>query len=253
MNAMDRLTSERAFHDDQAQLRSATFDLRPHDLQFDDDAYLDHESWIRPAFERLSDVSGLRVLDYGCGHAMAAVVLARRGARVTALDLSGGYLAEGRRRAEANGVAIDFVQADAERLPFIDGSFDRVWGNAILHHLDLSGAARELRRVLRPGGIAVFCEPWGGNPLLRWARRRVPYSAKGRTRDEEPLRRSHLRRLWEIFPRAEVRGFQFLSMARRVLAPGRLARWLDRSDDMLLARAPALQRFCRYVVITLNI
>src|SRR5919199_1431749 len=84
-------------------------------LRFDDDAYLDHETWIRPALARLGDVRGLRVLDYGCGHGMAAVVLARRGARVTAFDLSPGYLAEARRRARANGVTVDFVQGDAER------------------------------------------------------------------------------------------------------------------------------------------
>ena len=252
MGATDRLISERAFHDQQANLRTATFDLRPHELQFDDDAYLNHETWIRPAVEQLGEVSGLRVLDYGCGHAMAAVVLARRGAHVTAFDLSGAYLVEARRRAEANGVAINFVQADGERLPFADESFDRVWGNAILHHLNLELAARELRRVLRPGGIAVFCEPWGGNPLLRWARRQLRYAAKERTPDEEPLRWRHLRQLWEVFPHGQARGCQFLSMARRVLAPGRFVRWLDRSDEVLLARAPALQRFCRYVVITLQ-
>src|SRR5262245_60894888 len=111
MSATDRLRSERAFHDQQAQERIATFDLRPHELRFSDDAYLDHETWIRPAFERLGEVSGRRVLDYGCGHAMAAVVLARRGARVTALDLSSGYLAEARRRADANGVALELVLA----------------------------------------------------------------------------------------------------------------------------------------------
>src|SRR5262249_2233800 len=150
-----------------------------------------------------------------CGHAMAAVVLARRGARVTAFDLSGGYLAEARQRSEANGVVIDFVQVDGERLPFADKSFDRVWGNAILHHLDLGRAARELRRILRPRGIAVFCEPWGGNPLLRWARRRLPYAAKGRTPDEKPLLWRDLRQLWEIFPSVEAHGYQLLSMARR--------------------------------------
>lgn len=252
MNATERLACERSFHDRQAQLRSATFRLRPTVLHFTDADYLDHETWIRPAFERLGDVAGLRVLDYGCGHAMAAVVLARRGARVTAFDLSGGYLAEAGRRAEANGVTLDLVQANGERLPFPDAHFDRIWGSAILHHLDVAVAGRELRRILRPGGIAVFCEPWGGNPLLCWARRRLPYAAKERTPDEEPLRWRHLRRLSEIFPRAEARGFQFLSMARRVLATGRLVRWLDRGDDLLLARAPSLQRFCRYVVITLG-
>jgi SAM-dependent methyltransferase len=251
MPATDRLQTERIFHDDQARQRTATFELRPDELHFTDDSYLDHETWIRPAFARLRDVRDLRVLDYGCGHAMAAVVLARRGAKVTAFDLSGGYLAEARCRAEANGVTIRFVQADGERLPFADGSFDRVWGNAVLHHLDVGVAGRELKRILRPGGIAVFCEPWGGNPLLRFARRRLPYAGKGRTRDEEPLRPAQLRCLWDIFPRVELRGYQFLSMARRVLRPGRLVQWLEKSDDLLLCQAPVLQRYCRYVVLTL--
>ena len=182
---------------------------------------------------------------------MAAIVLARRGARVTAFDLSGGYLTEARRRAEANGVAVNFVQADGERLPFADASFDRVWGNAILHHVDMRVAARELRRVLRPGGHAVFCEPWGGNPLLRWVRRSLPYQGKSRTADEEPLRLRHVQHLWRTFPNLRVQGFQFVSMPRRAMRPGRLRNALDSCDAILLQRAPSLQRFCRYVVLTL--
>ena len=112
MNVRDRLSSEQAFHDRQAEGRAPRF-RRPDDLRFDDDDYLDHETWVRPAFDRLGPVAGLPVLDYGCGHGMAAVVLARRGALVTAFDLSHGYLAEARRRARANGVGIDLVQADA--------------------------------------------------------------------------------------------------------------------------------------------
>ncbi len=182
---------------------------------------------------------------------MASVVLARRGASVTAFDLSPGYLAEARTRASANGVSVDFVCADGERLPFADGSFDRVWGNAVLHHLDLGRAARELHRVLRPGGLAVFCEPWGGNPLLNWARARLPYHGKRRTPDESPLRPRDLRPLRRVFPRMVVRGFQLLSMVRRILRPGRLTASLERFDARLLGRFPALQRFCRYVVLTL--
>jgi SAM-dependent methyltransferase len=252
MPATDRLKSERIFHDEQARQRIATFQLRSDKLRFSDDSYLDHETWIRPAFVLLGDVRGLDVLDYGCGHAMAAIVLARRGAKVAAFDLSAGYLAEARRRAAVNGVTIRFVQADGERLPFADGSFDRVWGNAVLHHLDVGIAGRELKRILRPGGMAVFCEPWGGNPLLRFARRRLFYAGKHRTRDEEPLRPAQLRRLEDIFPRFEMHGYQFLSMARRVLRPGRLLDWLEKSDSLLLAQAPKLQRYCRYVVLVLT-
>jgi SAM-dependent methyltransferase len=249
--AMERRASEQAFHDRQAEERARRL-AEPDSLRFGDDSYLDHETWIRPAFERLSDVAGLRVLDCGCGHGMAAVVLARRGARVTALDLSLGYLRETGRRAEANGLEIERVRADAERLPFADGSFQRVWGNAVLHHLDLGRAAAELRRVLAPGGVAVFCEPWGENPLLSWARRGLPYPGKDRTPDERPLCRRHLRALRAAFPGLELEGYQLLSMARRVLRPGRLTAGLEWCDARLLKRVPALRRFCRYVVLTLR-
>jgi SAM-dependent methyltransferase len=249
--ATERRASEQAFHDRQAEERARRL-AGPDALRFGDDSYLDHETWIRPAFERLGDVAGRRVLDCGCGHGMAAVVLARRGARVTALDLSQGYLREAGRRAQANGVSLERVRADAERLPFAGGSFDRVWGNAVLHHLDLGRAAAELRRVLAPGGVAVFCEPWGENPLLSWARHGLPYPGKDRTPDERPLRRRQLRALRAAFPNLEVEGYQLLSMARRVLRPGRLTAGLEWCDARLLKRVPALRRFCRYVVLTLR-
>jgi SAM-dependent methyltransferase len=252
LNGTDRLGSERIFHDRQAQDRALLFGRQPDALSFTDDLYLDHETWIRPAFGKLQELDGRRVLDYGCGHGMAAVVLARQGAKVTAFDLSPGYLDEARMRARANGTAIDWVQANGERLPFADESFDRIWGNAVLHHLDLARAASELRRVLHPDGIAVFCEPWGENPVLSWARRRLPYPGKQRTPDEQPLCRRHLRLLRQVFGEVEVQGFQLLSMARRVLPRGAIVTGLDWCDDLLLARVPALRQFCRYMVITLR-
>jgi SAM-dependent methyltransferase len=250
--ATDRLQTEQSFHDRQADHRSATFAQWPNELHVDIDSYLDHESWIRPALGRFGDVNGLDVLDYGCGHGMASVVLARLGARVTAFDLSPRYLQEARRRAHANAVNIRWVQADGDRLPFADEAFDRVWGNAILHHLDLHRAGRELRRVLRPSGIAVLCEPWGGNPLVNYARRRLRYPGKERTPDEQPLRQRDLIILRAMFPRLETRGFQFLSMIRRVVHTGRMVRCLDYCDDRLLTNVPFLQRFCRYMVLTLR-
>ena len=251
MPAADRLCEEIAFHDRQARGRAPSF-RTPGDLRFGDDEYLDHETWIRPAFDRLGDVADLSALDFGCGHAMASVVLARRGARVTAFDLSAGYLREARQRATANGVRVAFVQADGERLPFAGASFDRVWGNAVLHHLDMAKAANELRRVLRPGGVAVFCEPWGENALLEWARRSVPYPGKHRTRDERPLLERDLHPLRSAFPTTDVEGYQLLAMAGRVVGRGRLTRALEWCDRRLLRRVPSLSRRCRYVVITLR-
>jgi ubiquinone/menaquinone biosynthesis C-methylase UbiE len=249
MLAKERIRSERAFHDRQARRRGVA---QADGLRFDDAAYLDHETWIRPAIDQLGDLHRVRVLDYACGHGMAAVVLARRGARVTALDLSHGYLEEACARAVANDVTVDLVQGQGERLPFDDGAFDRIWGNAVLHHLDLRAAGRELFRVLRPGGVAVFCEPWGENPLLDWARRSWPYPGKDRTADEQPLRPRHVRVLKQIFPRVQVRGFQLLSMARRLTRARRLVAGLSWCDAILLQRVPGLERFCRYAVLTLG-
>ena len=250
MSATDRLAAEQVFLDDQCGRRAASFPVAEA-LKFPDDAYLNHETWIRPAFALLGNLEGLRALDYGCGHGMAAVVVARRGARVTAFDLSPGYVDEVRRRAEANGAAAHFVTADVERLPFADGSFDRVWGNAVLHHLDVARAARELHRVLAPGGVAVFCEPWGENPLLAWARRRLSYPGKDRTRDELPLRGRHLPILREVFSALEVEGHQLLSKGRRILRAGPVTAGLEWCDARLLRRAPLLRLICRYVVLVL--
>jgi SAM-dependent methyltransferase len=245
---MDRISSELRFHDLQAEGRRASGLA----LRFEDEDYLDHETWIRPALACLGNVTGLRVLDYGCGHGMAAVVLARAGARVTAFDLSGGYVEEAQARARANHVPIDFAQANGEFLPFADATFDRVWGCAVLHHLDLRQAGAELRRVLRPGGRAIFCEPWGGNPILNLARQRLPYPGKHRTPDETPLTARHISELKETFPSVHVRGFQLLAMASRLMRAQGMRRPLDWCDTMLLQRVPALEQFCRYVVLTLQ-
>jgi SAM-dependent methyltransferase len=249
--ATDRLQTEQLFHDRQAADRAATFRRDPAGLRFADDDYLDHETWVRPAFDRLGDLRGRRVLDYGCGHGMAAVVLARRGAAVTAFDLSPGYVREAEDRAAANGVTVRFSVADGERLPFADGSFDAVWGNAVLHHLDLARAGAELWRVLAPGGVAVFCEPWGGNPLLAFARRWLPYPDKHHTPDERPLTARGLAPLREHFPGLQVEGFQLLGMVRRVWRNRRVAAALDAVDARLLRCVSGLGNWCRYVVLTL--
>jgi ubiquinone/menaquinone biosynthesis C-methylase UbiE len=250
MPSESRLHSERVFHDRQAQDRART--LRPVDLRFDDASYLDHESWIAPALAALGDVRGQRVLDLGCGHGMAAVVLARRGARVVACDLSTEYLREARARARANDVEIAHVATLGEALPFADGTFECIWGNAILHHLEWPMAARELARVLAPGGRGVFCEPWGENRWLSWARRHLPYPGKQRTPDEAPLAAYHVAELRRWFPRVELRGHQLLAMARRLLRGASVGVGLHWLDHRLLAACPHLERYCRYAVITLG-
>jgi hypothetical protein len=117
--------------------------------------------------------------------------------------------------------------AEPKRLQFTDGEYldHQSWirpalewlgplaGRSILDWVDVPTAAAELRRVLRPDGVAVLCEPWGGNPLLRFARRWLPYSRHSHTDDEEPLREVHLEVLKRVFPAVESQGFSLFSLA----------------------------------------
>lgn len=107
----------------------------------------------------LGEVRSRDVLEVGCGAAQCARWLLRAGARVTAFDLSGGQLAQARRLDVRSGPTVGrLVQADAQRLPLADGSFDAVCSafGAIPFVADSAAVMSEVARVLRPGGRFVF-------------------------------------------------------------------------------------------------
>ena len=100
---------------------------------------------------------GIRVLDVACGTGNAARPAARTGAKVTGLDLVPSLLEEGRRSAEAEGLAVEWVEGDAEQLPFADDSFDRVLSTfGLMFATRHQRAADEMVRVCAPGGRIVF-------------------------------------------------------------------------------------------------
>jgi SAM-dependent methyltransferase len=115
------------------------------------------ETFLLPLGPRLVEACGIgpgmRVLDVAAGTGNAAIPAAQRGASVTASDLTPELLEAGRRRAEEQGVELDWVEADAEHLPFDDASFDVVMSSIgamfAPHHREV---ADELVRVCRPGG-----------------------------------------------------------------------------------------------------
>jgi ubiquinone/menaquinone biosynthesis C-methylase UbiE len=112
----------------------------------------------RAAWDRILDlvVGGrgtLDALDVGCGTGFLSLELARRGHRVTGIDFAPQMLAEARKKAAAQGVAVRFEAGDAEQLPFAEGSFDLVMTRHVLWTLPHpEQAIDEWIRVLRPGG-----------------------------------------------------------------------------------------------------
>jgi SAM-dependent methyltransferase len=112
----------------------------------------------RAAWDRILDlvVGGrgtLDALDVGCGTGFLSLELAGRGHRVTGIDFAPQMLAEARKKAMAQGVAVRFEEGDAEQLPFAEGSFDLVMTRHVLWTLPHpEQAIDEWIRVLRPGG-----------------------------------------------------------------------------------------------------
>jgi len=101
--------------------------------------------------------AGCRVLDVACGNGNAALAAAHRFCRVTGVDYVPTLLDRARDRATAERVSVSFVKADAEALPFTDGAFDAVLSTfGVMFAPDQEQAARELVRVVRPGGTIAL-------------------------------------------------------------------------------------------------
>jgi SAM-dependent methyltransferase len=128
----------------------------------------------------LGDVSGLDVLDLGCGVAYFSAWLARRGARVVGLDVTPAQLETARRMQADTGLSFRLVEASAEDVPLSDTSFDLVlseYGASIW--CDPAAWVPEAARLLRAGGrlvflrnstLAILCSPGDGRVGERLAR-----------------------------------------------------------------------------------
>lgn len=114
--------------------------------------------FMKPEFLKDKDV-----LEVGCGMGTHAEMLARTGARLTAIDLTERAIDVTKRRFEVFGLKGTIQRADAENLPFSDGSFDQVWSWGVIHHSHrFESCLSEIGRVLRPGGrlmLMVYYRP----------------------------------------------------------------------------------------------
>jgi ubiquinone/menaquinone biosynthesis C-methylase UbiE len=109
---------------------------------------------IGPVLLEACDISlGQRVLDVAAGSGNVAIRAAEAGADVVALDITPENLEAGRKEAEARGVALEWVEGDAQALPFGDGEFDVATSSfGVIFAPDHQKVADELLRVCRPGG-----------------------------------------------------------------------------------------------------
>jgi SAM-dependent methyltransferase len=158
-------------------------------------------------FRQALEATGLRVaerpliLDLGSGSGVNSIVPCRRlfpGARMIATDLSGELLAMLGAYALDEGAAEDVVcvKMDAMSQKVTPGVFDLVTGASILHHLDSPGnGLKAAGRALKPGGHAIFFEPFNGWSIVRLAFERILAEADLRRAPLEPVLEAAVRQL----------------------------------------------------------
>lgn len=202
----------------------------------------------------LADCHGKEVLEYGCGKGSSAFALAERGARVVGIDISEVGISMAREQAEQRGLpGIDFVAMDAEATAFADDTYDIVCGTGILHHLRTAPALKELARIMRPDGEAVFVEPMGYNPAINLYRKLTPGL---RTSDEHPLLKRDFASMEENFAETRYAFFNLFSLLSvpfrdRGVFPS-LVGLLTALDKGLFARVPPLRWLAWQVMIVLK-
>lgn len=209
------------------------------------------EGEARRFYERLGVLEGMRLLDVACGSGQVALIAAREGVQSTGVDIAENMIERARARAAGALLPARFETADAEALPFADGSFDMVvsvFGAMFAPRPEL--VARELARVCVPGGriamanwtasgfigkmfkvISGYIAPSGmPSPLLWGDEETVRQRFDGLARELRMTRRPHV--FDYPFPPSEVVEF-----FRQYYGPTQMAfRNLDAEGQMMLRR-----------------
>ena len=240
---LDSILLEEAYFADQAYAPWANqLDINPR--MFEKYAHPVHDwDWRQMGARLLGPVAGADLLDFGCGMGEESAYFARLGARVTAMDISPKGIEIARNRAFHNGLEIRAFVAQALNNGLPSESFDIVHGCGILHHIGLSEGLAETRRLLRPGGRAIFTEHMGNSPLIE--KLKVMLKRSDYTDNEQPVRWQDCLREAALFSESRLIPYHILSRLSK--SPG-----LKKLDHRMLQAVPALRHFAGGVLFWLR-
>jgi len=197
------LKKEEKFHDDWAK------DIDPKDVDVDSLGLICTLPEIKYIISELGDLKGKKILDIGCGWGEASVLFAKRGADVTASDLSGQMLELTSKVAKLHGVEVSIHKSSSTGINLPDESFDIVYMANLLHHVDIESTTTEVYRVLKPGGIFVSWDPVKYNPIINIYRR---IATQVRTEDEHPLSIGDVKRIEAKFGEIKTNFFWLFTL-----------------------------------------
>jgi len=191
------------------------------------------------------------VLEYGCGPGSHSFVLASYAKTVTSIDISDFAINNAQTKAEKENIKnLSFVEMDAENLKFNNETFDLIYGNAIIHHLNLKKSFPEIQRVLKKGGRAYFYEPLGHNIFINLYRKLTP---RMRTVDEHPLLTKDINYAQNFFDSVNVQYFHLSTLLavpfRNTKSYNKILKCLHGFDNFLFKVFPFLKKQAWYCVI----
>lgn len=229
----------------------------------------------RFALSLMKPLAGKRILDVGCGMGDATVYFGLKNAFVEAIDISPGMIRVVKKLIKKYKLS-RYIQAKvmvAERLEYPKESFDFVFGNGLLHHVEPKMALKEVYRVLKPGGKALFVEPLAHNFFINIYRK---IASDVRTPTERPFCYEELNHLIKVrFKKIYHKEFHLFTLLifiwfyliervnpnkerywKKIIDDGERIRWgfniLNFLDKMLLASAPFLRKYCWNTVLVLE-
>lgn len=154
--------------------------------------------------------SNKNVLELGCSKGYFSLEMLDKGMNVTGIDISDVAIEQAKQGASSmNFENFEFYVMDAANLKFPDSTFDKVVGGAILHHLDFENALKNISRVLKKKGSAIFLEPLGYNPFINLYRKFTP---NYRTPDEKPLTNEDLAKFSKYFQNVSITYFYLTTL-----------------------------------------
>ncbi|MGV8172337.1 MAG: class I SAM-dependent methyltransferase [Candidatus Woesearchaeota archaeon] len=263
MKNKGKFKKEEKFHDEWAH------SIKLNELMVDESFEACTSPENKYILKRLGNIRGKKILELGCGGGEASVYFAKKGAIVTATDISGGMLVVVKKLAKKHRVKVHTTQCRSDKIPFPDESFDIVYAANLLHHVKHEPTLKESHRVLKKGGVFISYDPLAHNPLINIYRR---IAVKVRTDDETPLKIKDVKEFKKIFSKVEYNAFWFFTLWLFIrfylierVDPNKERYWkkiliehkrlkkkysrLERWDIVLFKIFPFMKRYCWNIVV----
>ena len=193
------------------------------------------------------------VLEVGCGNGTELGVKVSKIARaICSIDISEVGVDTAKNlyeKEKGDDCILDVRVMDVHSLEYEDSYFDVIFATAVIHHLSIEVAIKEIHRVLKPGGVVIFYEPLGHNFFINLYRKFTP---EIRSPDEEPLLRSHINIIRNIFSDVSIKTYGLFTIFGAFLPGEKLKKiygYVAIKIDFIVCRLPFVKWYAWYAII----